>query len=111
MKKYKIGITFNLEHKNKDVWSNGVHQNLVFLYQLFNALDCVEDVVFLSWGPENITDPREWNILSDLDLKFYQIDHSNIQYPLEARSNYVLEDILHKVLHYRHSSIHSPIEC
>ena len=74
MKKYKIGITFNLEHKNKDVWSNGVHQNLVFLYQLFNALDCVEDVVFLSWGPENITDPREWNILSDLDLKFYQID-------------------------------------
>ena len=74
MKKYKIGITFNLEHQNKDVWSNGVHQNLVFLYQLFNALDCVEDVTFVSWGPENISDPKEWNMLSDLNLKFNQID-------------------------------------
>lgn len=74
MKKYKIGITFNLEHQNKDIWSNGVHQNLIFLYQLFNALDCVEDVTFVSWGPENISDPKEWNMLSDLNLKFYQID-------------------------------------
>ena len=84
MKKYKIGITFNLEHQNKDVWSNGVHQNLVFLYQLFNALDCVEDVTFVSWGPENISDPKEWNMLSDLNLKFNQIDHSNTQCLLEA---------------------------
>lgn len=30
MKKYNIGITFNLEHKNKDIWSNSVHQNLFF---------------------------------------------------------------------------------
>ena len=39
MKKYKIGITFNLEHKIKDIWANGINQNIVFLYQLFKALD------------------------------------------------------------------------
>ena len=37
-------------------------------------MDCVEDVTFVSWGPENISDPKEWNILSDLNLKFNQID-------------------------------------
>ena len=35
MKKYKIGITFNLEHKIKDIWANGINQNIGFLYQLF----------------------------------------------------------------------------
>ena len=35
MRKYKIGITFNLEVKNSDIWANGANQNLIFLYDLF----------------------------------------------------------------------------
>ncbi|MFZ7157345.1 DUF2827 family protein, partial [Avibacterium avium] len=45
-RKFKIGITFNLEAKVTDIWSNGVNQNLIFLYELFQHSDIVEDVVF-----------------------------------------------------------------
>lgn len=74
-KKYKIGITFNLEGKTRDIWSNGISQNLVFLYQLFEALDIVESVTFVCWGPENITTPDKNFMLDNLDLKFVHIDH------------------------------------
>ena len=74
-KKYKIGITFNLEGKIRDIWSNGVSQNLVFLYQLFEALDIVESVTFVCWGPEGITTPDKNFMLDNLDLKFSHIDH------------------------------------
>ena len=74
MKKYKIGITFNLEHKIKDIWANGINQNIVFLYQLFKALDIVDDVILLSWGPENIKEPDKGFMLDDLNLKFALID-------------------------------------
>ena len=29
MRKYKIGITFNLEAKVTDIWANGANQNAV----------------------------------------------------------------------------------
>jgi len=34
MRKYKIGITFNLEGKTRDIWANGAGQNVIFLYNL-----------------------------------------------------------------------------
>ncbi len=70
MKKYKVGITFNLEAKITDIWANGANQNVIFLYQLFKASDLVEDVVLVSWGPENRVTPPEGFSISDLDLKF-----------------------------------------
>ena len=73
-KKYKVGITFNLEGKVKDIWANGVSQNVVFLYQLFQHSELVEDVVFVSWGPEKLTKPAEGFMLDDLDLKFAYVD-------------------------------------
>lgn len=30
MRKYKIGITFNLETNIPDIWSNGANQNIIF---------------------------------------------------------------------------------
>lgn len=51
-KRYKIGITFNLESNVTDIWANGACQNIIFLYQLLKASEIVEDVILVSWGPE-----------------------------------------------------------
>ena len=73
-KKYNVGITFNLESQIRDIWSNGVNQNLIFLYQLFEALDIVKNVTFVCWGPEGITTPDKNFMLENLNLKFSHID-------------------------------------
>ena len=73
-KKYNVGITFNLESQIRDIWSNGVNQNLIFLYQLFEALDAVKNVTFVCWGPEGITTPDKNFMLENLNLKFSHID-------------------------------------
>ena len=73
-KKYNVGITFNLESQVRDIWSNGVNQNLIFLYQLFEALDIVKNVTFVCWGPEGITTPDKNFMLENLNLKFSHID-------------------------------------
>jgi len=39
MRKYKIGITFNLEAKVTDIWANGANQNVIHLYHLFENWD------------------------------------------------------------------------
>ena len=70
MRKYKIGITLNLETNIPDIWSNGAHQNVIFLYKLFQQSEIVEDVVLVSWGPENRKTPPEGFMLDGLDLKF-----------------------------------------
>ena len=49
MKKYKIGITFNLEAQVTDIWANGANQNVIHLYHLFQHSDLIEDVVLVSW--------------------------------------------------------------
>ena len=48
MKKYKIGITFNLEAQVADIWANGANQNVIHLYTLFKHSDIVQDVVLVS---------------------------------------------------------------
>ena len=73
-KKYKIGITFNLETKVKDIWANGANQNIIHLYTLFKHSDIAEDVVLVSWGPENTTVPDAGFMLDGLDLKFATAD-------------------------------------
>ncbi|OOF79367.1 hypothetical protein BKG96_02425 [Rodentibacter caecimuris] len=74
MRKYKIGISLNLETNNPDIWSNGAHQNVIFLYQLFKMSEIVEDVVLVSWGPEKRSTPPSGFMLDDLDLQFAYID-------------------------------------
>lgn len=73
-KKYKIGITFNLEAQVTDIWANGANQNTIFLYQLFQHSEIVDDVVLVSWGPEKRTSPPEGFMLDGLNLKFAYID-------------------------------------
>lgn len=73
-RKYKIGITFNLEAKVTDIWANGANQNIIFLFNLFKASKLVEDVVLVSWGPEKRTEPPKGFMLDELDLKFAYID-------------------------------------
>ncbi len=74
MRKYKIGITFNLEAKVTDIWANGANQNVIHLYHLFQHSDIVDDVVLVSWGPENRTTPPDGFMLNDLDLKFAYVN-------------------------------------
>ena len=31
MRKYKIGITFNLESDVTDIWANGANQNVIYV--------------------------------------------------------------------------------
>ena len=50
MRKYKIGITFNLEAKVTDIWANGANQNVIHLFHLFQHSSIVEDVILVSWG-------------------------------------------------------------
>ena len=73
MRKYKIGITFNLEGKIRDIWANGSGQNVIFLYNLLKSLDCVESVVLVSDGPNKITVPDKSFMLDDFDLSFAYI--------------------------------------
>ncbi|EGT82624.1 hypothetical protein BES36_001540 [Haemophilus quentini] len=73
MRKYKIGITFNLEGKTRDIWANGAGQNIIFLYNLLESLDCVESVVLVSDGPNKITVPDKGFMLDDFDLSFAYI--------------------------------------
>ena len=73
-KKYKIGISFNLETNIPDIWSNGANQNIIFLSDLFNASDLVDEVILVSWGPEKRTAPPEGFMLDGLNLKFAYVD-------------------------------------
>ncbi|WP_439243385.1 DUF2827 family protein [Lonepinella sp. BR2474] len=73
-RKYKVGITFNLESKVTDIWANGANQNVIFLYELFKHSKLVEDLVLVSWGPEKRTTPPTGFMLDDLDLKFAYIE-------------------------------------
>lgn len=73
-RKYKVGITFNLEAQITDIWANGANQNVVFLYQLFKASSIVDDVVLVSWGPEKRSTAPSGFMLDDLDLKFAYVD-------------------------------------
>ena len=99
-KKYNVGITFNLESQIRDIWSNGVSQNLVFLYQLFEALDIVENVTFVCWGPEGITTPDKNFMLDNLNLKFSHINDIIEDLDLLIEGTLTIEpaqaDILHK---------------
>lgn len=73
-RKFKIGISFNLESNVQDIWANGANQNVIFLYQLFKASKIVEDVMLVSWGKTNTTTPPKGFMLDDLDLKFAYIN-------------------------------------
>ncbi|OOF58320.1 DUF2827 family protein [Rodentibacter myodis] len=74
MRKYKIGITFNLEAKVTDIWANGANQNIIHLFTLLKHSDIVEDVMLVFWGPKKRTTPPEGFMLNDLGLKFAYID-------------------------------------
>ena len=74
MKKYKIGITFNLECQVTDIWANGANQNIIHLCHLFQHSDLIEDVVLVSWGAENRTTPPEGFMLEGMNLKFAYIE-------------------------------------
>ncbi|QIW16075.1 hypothetical protein A4G20_06885 [Pasteurellaceae bacterium RH1A] len=74
MRKYKLGITFNLEAEVKDIWSNGVNQNVIHLYTLFKSSDLVEDIYLVSWGLENTTTPPSGFMLDGMDLKFAYVN-------------------------------------
>jgi len=73
-RKYRVAITFNLEPKNPDIWSNGVSQNVIYLYQLLKASKLVEDVVMVSWGPKNLIVPPAGFLLDGLGIKFARFD-------------------------------------
>ena len=70
MRKYKIGITFNLESEVTDIWANGANQNVIHLFHLFQHSSIVEDVILVSWGPEKRTTPPEGFMLDGLNLKY-----------------------------------------
>ena len=74
MRKYKIGITFNLEAKVTDIWANGANQNVIHLFHLFQHSSIVEDVILVSWGPEKRTTPPEGFMLDGLNLKYAYIE-------------------------------------
>ena len=76
MRKYKIGITFNLEAKVTDIWANGANQNVIHLYHLFQHSSIVEDVVLVSWGPETHY-TSEGFMLDGLNLKYAYIEGCN----------------------------------
>ncbi|HGO5824614.1 TPA: DUF2827 family protein [Mannheimia haemolytica] len=73
-KQYKIGITFNLESTTPDIWSNGANQNIIFLYQLLQVSQIVEEVILVSWGPEKRTTPPDGFMISDMGLNFAYVD-------------------------------------
>ena len=74
MKKYKIGITFNLEGNVTDIWANGANQNVIHLCHLFQHSELIDEVVLVSWGPEKRTSPPEGFMLNEMNLKFAYVE-------------------------------------
>lgn len=73
MKKYKIGITFNLEAKNTDIWANGANQNVIFLYDLFKRSEIIEEVYLVSWGATNEITPPDGFMLDGMDINYAHV--------------------------------------
>ena len=74
MRKYKIGISFNLESEVADIWANGLNQNVVNLYLLFKASKLVEAVVLVNFGGIGRVEPPKGFMLDALNLKFAHLD-------------------------------------
>lgn len=90
-KRYKIGITFNLEANITDIWANGACQNIIFLYQLLKASEIVEDVILVSWGPEKRSTPPEGFMIGDLGLKFAYVEEVIDELDLLIEGTLVIE--------------------
>ncbi|QPB42131.1 DUF2827 family protein [Rodentibacter haemolyticus] len=105
MRKYKIGITFNLEAKITDIWANGANQNVIHLFTLFKHSEIVEDVVLVSWGPEKRTTPPESFMLDDLGLKFAYIDDVVDELDLLIEGTLVIEPSHRKRMHAHNGKI------
>ena len=73
MKKYKIGITFNLEAKNTDIWANGANQNVIFLYDLFKRSAIIEEVYLVSCGATNEITPPKGFMLDGMDINYAHV--------------------------------------
>ena len=52
MRKYKIGITFNLESKVTDIWANGANQNAIHLFHLISTFIYGGRMLFLFLGDQ-----------------------------------------------------------
>lgn len=108
-KKYKVGITFNLESSVTDIWANGASQNIIFLYDLFKQSHIIHDVILVSWGPEKRTTPPDGFMLDKLPLNFAYIDDVIDELDLLIEGTLVIEpqysDKIHqnggKVVSYR----------
>lgn len=74
MRKYKIGITFNLEAKVTDIWANGANQNVIHLYELFKHSEIVEEVYLVSWGPNNRKEPPAGFMLDEFAIRYALFD-------------------------------------
>ncbi|WP_439287317.1 DUF2827 family protein [Lonepinella sp. BR2357] len=104
-RKYKVGITFNLESKVTDIWANGANQNIIFLYQLFKKSKIVEDVVLVSWGPEKRTEPPKGFMLDNLGLKFAYVDDVIDDLDVLIEGTLVIEQVHQKRMHSHNGKI------
>lgn len=91
MKKYKIGITFNLEGNVTDIWANGANQNVIHLYHLFQHSELIDEVFLVSWGPEKRTSPPEGFMLKEMNLKFAYIEDVIEQLDLLIEGTLIIE--------------------
>ena len=91
MKKYKVGITFNLEGDVTDIWANGVNQNVIHLYHLFQHSEIIEEVILVSWGPEKRTVPPEGFMLGEMNLQFAYIENIIDQLDILIEGTLVIE--------------------
>ena len=92
MKKLKIGITIGLKSTDESIWTNGMKQNVLFLYKLLSHSVKNYDVWILNTTNLDLTEKphafKDVQIASmkdkyeDIDLKYFKILIINLYFKL-----------------------------
>lgn len=104
-RKYKVGITFNLEAKVKDIWANGANQNVIFLYQLLEKSNLVDEVYLVSWGPEQVKVPDKSFMLDNVNIKFALINDVINDLDVLIEGSLIIEPDLAEKIHKNNGKV------
>lgn len=70
----KIGISFYLDDSFYDIWANGAVQNIIFMYQLFQRIESVDNVCLAFGG--NRKSPPKGLMLDSINIDFVPLEQA-----------------------------------
>lgn len=65
MDRVKIGITISIDKPSESFFSNGIRQNAIIMRDMMTAIDIVEGVYFINFGPQKDLSQSPWKIFQE----------------------------------------------